>query len=271
MGPTDLAIAILVVLAGILASAAYGAISVSPADFRKARICFVLATICIVGVAVVWGLSTTQPFWVRLIAAGLIGSIASIGLTEALRWVANREAMIIPSDIAAVSPAPPLRTKPWKHELEDLYNSDFNHLLSTQQEWEIRGSETPSDDPTPIIVKMRFRIYQDFNSGSDFVSIFIPVSHNIKTDDKIYELIQFVRDQIPTRYHDLKNSVGVGMAGPGLPYSEGKDLRFSGRVFIYTMQPFTPIQIGELMRWYQDAGLSLQIRGSDYWNANKDR
>jgi hypothetical protein len=84
-------------------------------------------------------------------------------------------------------------------------------------------------------------------------------------------VIQSLRDQIQPQYDDLKKSVGTGMAGPGVPYSEGKDLRFSGRVFVYTMQPFTPIQIGDLMRWYQDAGLSLQIRGTDYWSANKDR
>jgi hypothetical protein len=91
MGPLDLAIAILVVLAGIFASAAYGAISVSPADFRKARICFVLSAICIAGVAVVWGFTTIQPLLVRTVATGLIGAIALIGLTEALRWLNRRE------------------------------------------------------------------------------------------------------------------------------------------------------------------------------------
>jgi hypothetical protein len=73
------------------------------------------------------------------------------------------------------------------------------------------------------------------------------------------------------QYDDLKNSVGTGMSARGIPYAEGKDLKFSGRIFVYTMQPFTPIQIGDLMKWYQDAGMSLQIRGTDYWEANKDR
>jgi hypothetical protein len=117
-----------------------------------------------------------------------------------------------------------------------LYGSDFNVLLSTQREWEVKASET-ADDPTPITIKMKFRIYQDFNSGSDFVSIFIPISHNIKTDEKIYGLITFLQDQIQIQYDDLKKSVGVGMGGPGIPYSEGKDLKFSGRVFIYPPYP----------------------------------
>jgi hypothetical protein len=97
---------------------------------------------------------------------------------------------------------------------------DFN-LLSTQREWEVKALDTP-DDPAPIIIKMRFRIYQDFNSGTDFVSIFIPISHNIKTDEKIHDVILFSRDQIKPQYDDLKNSVGTGMSGPGVPYSEGK-------------------------------------------------
>jgi hypothetical protein len=37
------------------------------------------------------------------------------------------------------------------------------------------------------------------------------------------------------------------------------------------MQSFTVIQVGELASLYQEAGMSLQIRGYDYWWANKDR
>jgi hypothetical protein len=37
------------------------------------------------------------------------------------------------------------------------------------------------------------------------------------------------------------------------------------------MQALTIIELGELTSWYQAAGMSLQIRGADYWTANKDR
>ncbi len=56
-----------------------------------------------------------------------------------------------------------------------------------------------------------------------------------------------------------------------MPYNDSKDMKFSGRVFIYTAHPYTVIQLGELMQWYQEAGMALEIRGLDYWDANKDR
>jgi hypothetical protein len=79
-----------------------------------------------------------------------------------------------------------------------------------------------------------------------------------------------MRDQFRSARDDLHKSVGIGIGG-GTNYSESKDLTFSGRVFVYTSQPFTVIQLGELARWYRDAGMFLEIRGHDYWWANKDR
>jgi hypothetical protein len=66
------------------------------------------------------------------------------------------------SSPAAAAVTPSTTHKPWKHELEDLYSSDFN-LLSMQREMEVKASDKP-DDPTPITIKMKFKIYQDFNS-----------------------------------------------------------------------------------------------------------
>jgi hypothetical protein len=103
------------------------------------------------------------------------------------------------------------------------------------------------------------------------LSIFIPVSHNILIDDKIYDVIKHLRDEIPRRRECLHNNIGVGASAPGLSYTEAKDMTFSGRVFIYTIQNFTIVQLGELATWYQGANMSLQIRGHDYWFANKDR
>jgi hypothetical protein len=164
---------------------------------------------------------------------------------------------------------PSTTQKPWKHELADLYNSDFN-LLSLQRELTLTVLDKASNVEQATII-VRFRIYQDFDSNTEFVSTFIPVSHNVKTDENIYNIIQALRDQILVQYDDLKKSVGTGSSRPGVPYSEGKDLKFSGRVLIYTMQSFTVIQVGELASLYQEAGMSLQIRGYDYWWANKDR
>jgi hypothetical protein len=186
----------------------------------------------------------------------IIGGISAVG-AGAILW----------GSAASQSPATAGKRseeKPWKHELADLYAADFNKFGSLQREW---NAKTP--DGSAII--MKFKISPDFESGVDLVSIYIPVSNTVTIDNNIYGIIHDIAGHVREQYDSLKGSVGVGMSAPGMPYSEIKELKFSGRVFVYTMQPFTPIQIGDLMKHYQDKGISLQIRGHDYWYANKDR
>jgi hypothetical protein len=62
----------------------------------------------------------------------------------------------------------------------------------------------------------------------------------------------------------LHSKFVFGEQRPGGPYTESKEFVFAGSVYLYTDNPLTPIQIGDLMKWYQQKGLSLQIRGLDY-------
>ena len=80
-----------------------------------------------------------------------------------------------------------------------------------------------------------------------------------------------MRDEILPQHDALRNSIRMGLRGPGLPYSESSAMQFSGRVFIYTMKSFTVIELGDLTNFYQSGGMSLQIRGIDYWMANNNR
>jgi hypothetical protein len=162
------------------------------------------------------------------------------------------------------------QTKPWKHDLEDLYTTDTNGLGNLERKWEVGISDQDKGLSTTLI--LRFRLYEDFNSNIDYISIFIPETHNaLIGDEQIYGLIKWLRDQIPPFRKDLQNSVGVGESRPGVPYAEAKDMKFSGRVFIYSMSNFTQVQLGELTTWYKTADMDLQIHGYDYWAANKDR
>jgi len=121
------------------------------------------------------------------------------------------------------------------------------------------------------VIETQFKVHQDFRSNTDFISIFIPLTQNFLIDSQIFGLIKYLRDQIPTHRDELRHTVIMGMRGRGMPYNDSKDMKFSGRVFIYTAHPYTVIQLGELMQWYQEAGMALEIRGLDYWDANKDR
>jgi hypothetical protein len=60
----------------------------------------------------------------------------------------------------------------------------------------------------------------------------------------------------------------VGEGKPGTEYEESSALMFAGRVFIFTLNPLTFIQIGELSKWYQEKSLHLKILGADYWTAH---
>lgn len=122
----------------------------------------------------------------------------------------------------------------------------------------------------PTTIQIRLRDYQDYRSNTDFLSIFIPQSNDVRIADRIYEIIKSIRDRLRSIRDELHNSIGIGM-GSGTTYSESRNLTFSGRVYIYTSQPFTVIQLGELGSWYRDAGMSLEIRGHDYWWPRKDR
>jgi len=62
----------------------------------------------------------------------------------------------------------------------------------------------------------------------------------------------------------MQTAIVTGQAQPGTPYSESTELNFSGRVFIYTTNPLNPVEMGDLVRWYQQSGLYLEIRGMDY-------
>jgi hypothetical protein len=161
-------------------------------------------------------------------------------------------------------------TNPWKHVLEELYACDFTDLMSLQRTLNITISD-PGRGLQNTTIDIRFRLYQDFRSNTDFASLFIPVSHNVLIDNQIFDLIKHLRDEVLRHRDDLRKNIGTGIQEGGIPYDDSKDMKFSGRVFIYTMQPFTIIQLGELTSWYQSVGMSLQVRGMGYWEANKDR
>jgi hypothetical protein len=86
--------------------------------------------------------------------------------------------------------------KPWKHSLEHLYATDTNGRGNLEGKWEV-GVSNPDKGLKRTTLFLRFRLYQDFNSNIDYISIFIPEMHNALIDEQIYGLIKWLRDQIP--------------------------------------------------------------------------
>lgn len=158
---------------------------------------------------------------------------------------------------------------PWKHTLEDLYASDFRgpSVELNRIDVVIRNKNLQKG----AVLHIRFRLYSDFTSDTDFVSLFIPLKHDGISGSEIFSIIKSLRDQIPKERNKIRSSLRIGESAPGIRYTDTRNMKFSGRVFIYTLEPFTDIQRGQLVSWYQKAGMSLQIRGNDYWWANRNR
>jgi hypothetical protein len=83
-------------------------------------------------------------------------------------------------------PAP--TTTPWKHSLEDLYNSDFQDLGSAERTLETKIHDPSSSNSATL--PSRFRLYYDFRSNTDFISIFVPTTNNVFVDESDHQIIE---------------------------------------------------------------------------------
>lgn len=89
-------------LFGFLVAAGLTLVSLNHPAYRVARGCAWAAAILFGSIAVVWGISTMEPAWIRMPAVGVAGLIAAISLTEALRFIKNREFPRQPETISSV-------------------------------------------------------------------------------------------------------------------------------------------------------------------------
>jgi hypothetical protein len=208
--------------------------------------------------------------WRRAIAlAGMLAfGVGIAGTVVIYFWSTSSKGPVIP---AVSSPSATLPNKaPWKHTLEQLYELDFPDLLNGEEKLSVTvaNSEIGLKETT---ISLRFRVHEDFRSGTYFISMFIPSSNNTVIDEGTYGIIEKLRDAVVTEADKFRKGIVAGMSQPGTPYTDSTQMKFSGRVFIYTLQPFSVIQLGELTSWYLTSGIALQIRGMEYWQVNKDR
>jgi hypothetical protein len=106
MGVVDIILLFAGIIVGILATAGFGVLSLTPAEFRIARGCFWAAALGLAGIAILWGSTTESPLWARLMVTGIIGAVAVAGLTEALRWVQKREHAVAATGMATFPQEP---------------------------------------------------------------------------------------------------------------------------------------------------------------------
>ena len=78
-------------LFGFLVAAGLAVVSLNQPNYRVARRCAWASAILFGSIAVVWGLTTMETAWIRIPAVGIAGFIAAVCLTEALRFIKERE------------------------------------------------------------------------------------------------------------------------------------------------------------------------------------
>jgi hypothetical protein len=78
-------------LFGFLVASGLTVVSLNKPNYRVARRCAWASAILFGSIAVVWGITTMESAWIRIPAVGIAGLIAAICLSEALRFIKERE------------------------------------------------------------------------------------------------------------------------------------------------------------------------------------
>jgi hypothetical protein len=78
-------------IVGVLATAVYGMLALPQGYFRAARACAWGAALIFATLGILWAIETDSVFWIRALTVGVLGAVAAIGLTEALRQIAHLE------------------------------------------------------------------------------------------------------------------------------------------------------------------------------------
>lgn len=125
-GVSDIIYWVLALASGIAATAGYGVIALTPAEYKVSRRSFSAAAV-FAGLAVIlWGAGTEVNGFVRNAVVGVLGGAISCCVVEAVRWTNKREAMSL--ELSQVKP--PLPTA-----LSRVLNvRDFNLTFTTEDD-----------------------------------------------------------------------------------------------------------------------------------------
>jgi len=148
-------------------------------------------------------------------------------------------------------------TDPTKLTLHDLFMTDFQD-----------GNQTIEDrrtlvSPSGRAVVVERRVVLDLQGGTKLIQFYIPVWHDT------YNVCAVISDDHDTLLREADEftitSKGIGDS----TVTSSKDLRFTGRIFIYHETELTAEQIGDLTKIYRSKGVYVQLRSSTYLSFRK--
>ncbi len=135
--------------------------------------------------------------------------------------------------------------------LREYFDTDFARVLNAAQPLTV--VRTTGDDP----VQVQARVHLDFDSNTKYVSCLIP-----ETSDPLSISVALLKDI--ERILSIADGLEVQTALPGEEMRCSRDLRFSGRVFLYTEQTIASEKATQLCAEAKQNGLHVQIRDPEF-------
>jgi hypothetical protein len=138
---------------------------------------------------------------------------------------------------------------------QQIFESDFPHVLKGKTEY------TFTNKTDGAVRKIIEQVYYDFEGKSEFFGFFLPTSPDS------YDIAHHLVDNYDVVIGELKSKVQVrgGMTGDSSTTKDA-DLMFSGRIYIYHQDEWGLAQKAELERLFKEKGVSVQLRGPDYYS-----
>jgi hypothetical protein len=133
--------------------------------------------------------------------------------------------------------------------LKEYFDTDFQTTLNTG------GGLAFSNEETKIEIQVR--VHLDFNSNTKYISCYIP------HDEKSFQIIEGVVNSVNTILAIDKN-LEIESGLPGEVLFNNKDLRFSGRIFIYSESNIDFNLFNKLKEEVKLNGLFIQHRGPSF-------
>ena len=237
---------------GILLTIAFSAVGYAPAEFRLARWCLIISALALGGTDIVWQFTTKMPWWWRTIVGASVGSLIFVGLPETLRWVSRRQQQITPvtPPVANTLPISEIDTTP--PTLMELFKSGFPNTMKVDgASWGLVNKDGHE------LLKGPSKVYLDFDARTKFIAFYIPRS------EYSYESARSLWSQVPPTFAAVEKNIGV-QAGYHQNLTDLKDLKFSGRVFLYYEDNFNLRQLADLVDAYKAHGMALDFRGPSF-------
>jgi hypothetical protein len=134
--------------------------------------------------------------------------------------------------------------------LRQYFDTDFSRVLSINQNWECQSAASSCS----VIA----RLHLDFDANAKFASFYVP-----SYDDPGGACEAFIRQVDNVLRFDKDVEVQSGYIGED-DQIESQELRFSGRMFVYTETEITSIDRKSLRLQAIERNLALRIRGPGF-------